>query len=138
MRFRQLHGFVKGGHIGHQCRACHDAARVGFDDRAIDAGCQTEIIRIDDQQPHRRLRLKAKKSKPMPIQKNILILRMIASATPAGRPKPKTSVTNPVPASSTPTKAGTKIKAMFKARLIASSMKAVTSVKSWPISRIVT
>jgi hypothetical protein len=36
----------------HQTRARHDPVRVGFEDSVVDSARESEIVGVDDQQPH--------------------------------------------------------------------------------------
>jgi hypothetical protein len=50
---RELHGVRECGTVRHQCGGSYDPAAVGFDDATVYACSEAEIIRIDDQPPHR-------------------------------------------------------------------------------------
>ena len=46
------YGVIERGSTRHQRCGSHDPMRVRFDDGAIDAGSESEIICIDDQTAH--------------------------------------------------------------------------------------
>src|SRR5262245_15589748 len=131
----QSRRLIESRHIDHEGGAADDPAGMPLDDGPVDPGGQAEIVGIDDQIFHRFFLLTAQMISSTPIQKNMRILRTMASVTPAAPPSPRAAVTNPVPVSSTPTRTGTKIKAILIARLTDSSMRAVAKVRSRPIIR---
>jgi hypothetical protein len=47
------HGVRECGAVRHQCGGSYDPAAVGFDNATVYACSEAEIIRIDDQPPHR-------------------------------------------------------------------------------------
>lgn len=49
---RRIHSIMKCPAIGHQRGRGNDSASMSFDDGAIDARSESEIIGIDDQAPH--------------------------------------------------------------------------------------
>src|SRR5258708_25980472 len=51
-RLRELCRFGKSRAIGHQCGGGHDTTRMRVNDRAIHAGGEAKVIRVDDQAPH--------------------------------------------------------------------------------------